>query len=460
MPDLAPGRESDSESAGTPSGAEQPPTQPDLAERLEHPARRRRGNRLSLASQRQLYLLASGMSTAGSFAGLTAKSWILLHNSGNALILALHFGCLALPSLVLSGPAGVATDRLGCEKVLIRAQWGLFGAALLGALAIPLLQGQLQVAMLLLSTLLVGVASSYELTARNKYSALLVEDPEQLGRYIASFSVVFNVGKLIGPPLGGWLLALGGPTTALVLDAATYLLPLATVMGLLHPIRSAEQRSGPGRSASLGTAWRECGPVLRHVLRFTAIATLVGFFHPGLAPLIARQVLGPSPQALGIFTSVLAAGSICGGITLQRNSAWLTARPGLLLGSCTLLTAMAQLGMATGAGHLAIELVMTFLIGAGTACLLAGTNLIGQVGAPMALRGRMAGLGQIAFLGGGGLSGIAAALISTRIGLGGTFALLGAIGSVLGLGELVLQGRLRLVPPSSLRSDESHEEAR
>ena len=458
MPDQAPGRESGSGSAGTPSGPEQPPTQPDPTERLGGLGRW--GNRLSLASQRQLYLLASGMSTAGSFAGLTAKSWILLHNSGNALILALHFGCLALPSLVMSGPAGVATDRLGCEKVLIRAQWGLFGAALLGALAIPLLQGQLQVAMLLLSTLLVGVASSYELTARNKYSALLVEDPEQLGRYIASFSVVFNVGKLIGPPLGGWLLALGGPTTALILDAATYLLPIGTVMGLLHPIRSAEQRSAPGRSASLGTAWRECGPVLRHVLRFTAIATLVGFFHPGLAPLIARQVLGPSPQALGIFTSVLAAGSICGGMALQRNSAWLTARPGLLLGSCTLLTALAQLGMATSAGHLAIQLVMTFLIGAGTACLLAGTNLMGQVGAPMALRGRMAGLGQIAFLGGGGLSGIAAALLSARIGLDGAFALLGAIGFVLGLGELVLQGRLRLVPPSNLRSDESREEAR
>jgi hypothetical protein len=72
----------------------------------------------------------------------------------------------------------------------------------------------------------------------------------------------------------------------------------------------------------------------------------------------------------------------------------------------------------------------------------------------------MAGLGQIAFLGGGGLSGIAAALLSARIGLGGSFALLGAIGFVLGLGELMLQGRLRLVPPLSLRSDESLVEAR
>jgi hypothetical protein len=44
------------------------------------------------------------------------------------------------------------------------------------------------------------------------------------------------------------------------------------------------------------------------------------------------------------------------------------------------------------------------LLGAGTAGLLAGSSLILQVGAPMALRGRMAGLGQIAFLGGGGVS--------------------------------------------------------
>lgn len=408
--------------------------------------------RLRKETQRHLFLLASGLSTSGSFAGITAKSWILLHSSGNPLLLALHFATLSLPSLLLSGPAGVVTDRLGCERVLIRAQWGLFGAAALGALAIPLLHGQAQVMMLLLSTLLIGVASSYELTARNKYTALLVDDPDKLGPYIASFSVVFNVGKLVGPPLGGWLLAFTGPSTALALDALSYLLPIATVLWLLHPNRAAELRSGPGRSATLATAWRDCGPVLRHVLRFTALATLVGFFHPGLAPLIARQLLGPTPQSLGIFTSVLAAGSICGGVVLQRNSARLTRRPALLIGSCTLVTAVAQLGMAATNGRPAVQLAMTFLIGAGTACLLAGTNLIGQIGAPMALRGRMAGLGQIAFLGGGGLSGLAAALLSQRIGLNATFSLLGSIGVALGMLELIQRGTLRLQP---FRSDES-----
>ena len=397
--------------------------------------------------QRTTFLVASGLSTAGSFAGLTAKGWILIDGSDNPLLLALHFAALALPSLAVSGAAGVLTDRLGSERVLIRAQWGLFGAGVLGAVAIPLCTGQLQMGLLLLSTLLIGIASTFELTARNKYCALLVDEPGQLAPYLASFSVVFNVGKLVGPPLGGWLLALSGPTTALALDAATYLLPIGTIVWLLLPNRSAEQTSvedgKPRSEASLGAAWDGCGPVLRHVLRFTALACLVVFFHPGLAPLMARQVLDGSPQALGTFTSVLAAGSICGGLILQRNSRWLCSRPGLLLGICTLITGLAQIGLGTGRGAVS-GLAMTFVIGAGTACLLAGTNLITQVGSSQRIRGRMAGLSQIAFLGGGGISGIVAALLTMTWGLGSTEALLGGIGLALGILELLRRGSTRL----------------
>ena len=209
--------------------------------------------------QRTTFLLASGLSTAGSFAGLTAKGWLLLEGARNPLLLALHFALLTLPTLVVSGPAGVLTDRAGSEQVLIRAQWGLFAAATLGALAIPISHGAQQDVLLLLSTLGIGVASAYELTARNKYVALLVDEPNQLGPYLASFSVIFNVGKLVGPPVGGLLLAATGPTLALTLDAASYLLPIASLIWVMAPHRPMEERSEGGRRASLATAWRECG---------------------------------------------------------------------------------------------------------------------------------------------------------------------------------------------------------
>ncbi|MFO7628580.1 MAG: MFS transporter [Prochlorococcaceae cyanobacterium] len=402
------------------------------------------GGRLS-RHQRTTFLLASGVSTAGSFAGLTAKGWLLLDGAHNPLLLALHFALLTLPSLVVSGPAGVLTDRIGSERVLIRAQWALFAAAVIGAVAIPLSQGSLQDSLLLLSTLGVGVASVYELTARNKYVALLVDKPEQLGPYLASFSVIFNVGKLVGPPVGGLLLAATGPFLALSLDAATYLLPITTLLWLMAPDRDREQRSAGGQAASLGTAWRQCGPQLRHVLRFTALACLLGFFHPGLAPLMAAKLLGPSPLALGLFTSVIAAGSITGGVVLQRRATALARRPGLLLGSSILLTGLAQVGLALRLSQ-SWDLSMAFLIGAGTASLLAGTNLIIQVKVPQVLRGRMAGLGQIAFLGGGGLSGLVAAALSLTLptGIWGCFALLGSLSALLGAWELLQRGSTQL----------------
>ena len=399
--------------------------------------------------QRNIFLIASGISTAGSFAGLTAKGWILMSGTQNAMLLALHFAALSLPTLLVSGPAGVRTDRIGCEKVLVQAQWALLGAGLLGAMAIPLLTGAAQVMVLMTSTLLMGIAGAYELTARNKYCALLVEEPQQLAPYLTSFSVVFNVGKLVGPPVGGWLVALTGPATALTLDALTYLLPIASVIWLLKPNRAQEQRSS-SQAASLRAAWNDCGPVLRHVLQFTALICVVGFFHPGLAPKIAFDTLGDKPTDLGLFTSVLAAGSICGGIVLQRNSHRFSQRPARTLACFGLITALAQLGMATGGG-VSVVLPMAFLIGAGTAGLLSSANLITQVGSPQVIRGRMAGLSQIAFLGGGGLSGLLAAALTSNLGLGQTFAIAGGVGAVLALWELWQRGNSRLPNPDSPR---------
>ena len=387
--------------------------------------------------------MASGLSTAGSFAGLTAKGWLLLHGNHNPLLLALHFAMLTLPTLVVSGSAGVLTDQVGSERVLIRAQWGLFVAAVLAAIAIPISQGGLQALLLLASTLGVGIASAYELTARNKYCALLVERPDGLGSYLTSFSVVFNVAKLVGPPIGGLLLATTGPFAALALDAASYLVPIGTLLWLMVPNRSAEQRSQKGQQTSLAAAWRLSSPGLRRVLVFCGLACLVGFFHPGLAPLMASELLGPSPQSLGLFTSVIAAGSISGGVWLQRRAGSLSRKPGLLLGASTLISGLAQVGLGLNP-HALWGLFMAFLIGAGTACLLSGTNLIIQVHSPQVLRGRMAGLGQIAFLGGGGLSGLLAAGMSLRVGLWPSFVVLGGLGAGLGLWELLSQRRTRL----------------
>ena len=94
----------------------------------------------------------------------------------------------------------------------------------------------------------------------------------------------------------------------------------------------------------------------------------------------------------------------------------------------------------------AFSLAMAFLIGAGTAGLLSSCNLISQIGSPQVMRGRMAGLSQIAFLGGGGLSGLLAAALVMVTDLPTTFAISGGIGAALALLWIQRRSDQRLEP--------------
>ena len=395
-----------------------------------------------VSNQQRTFLWASAISMTGSFAGLTAKGWLIFAASNNALMPALNFAALALPTLLLSTHAGVLSDRLGSRRVLIWSQGGLFVGSGIAACSFPFTTGLVQVRMLLFSTLVVGIASTYELTARNKYCALVVKRPEHLGQFLSSFSVVFNVSKLVGPPVSGLLLGWFGATPALLIDTASYLIPIATVMWLLQPHRADVCASSPGEG-SLRVAWQRSGGVVRHTLRFTAVGCLVGFFHPGLVSVIAKETIGPAPYDLGLFTSVLAAGSVSSGILLRHFSGPLTRWPARLLGWSALITGLSQLGMAGDLGPIG-SLAMGFGIGAGTTLLLAGSNLIGQLSVEQVMRGRVAGMGQLAILGGGGLSGLLAAGLVTTIGFAPAFAWLGGLGAVLALWEVARHGELRL----------------
>ena len=110
-----------------------------------------------------------------------------------------------------------------------------------------------------------------------------------------------------------------------------------------------------------------------------------------------------------------------------------------------MITAVAQLGMARTPGPV-FSLAMAFLIGAGTAGLLSSCNLISQIGSPQVMRGRMAGLSQIAFLGGGGLSGLIVALLVMTTSLSTAFALTGGLSAAVAVLWMRKRGAKRLGP--------------
>jgi MFS family permease len=376
--------------------------------------------------QNLFFLLAAGISSIGSFAGLITKGWLINETTHQPLLLAINFACLSLPALVFSQHAGVLTDRRGAEFVLIRAQWWLLLGSLVAALGYPLFRQatSFSIGVLIASTLVVGIASSYELTARTKYVSLLVPE-SHLPSYLAQFSVVFNVAKLVGPPIGGFALAFLSAESALVLDSLSYLVPIGVICYLMtpHPLTGDANQ---GQRITLRQAWQSASPQLQQSILFTALVSVIGFCHPALVPVMAKAYVGPTPTDLGWLTSIIALGSITAGLLLQQFSQQVTRYPRQFLALAAATTAIAQVGLFWQGVHWGYA--MAFLIGAGTAGLLAGGSIIGQALSPLESRGRIAALTLIAGLGGGGISSLMAGSLVHHLGLNPTMGLLGLAG--------------------------------
>ncbi len=399
------------------------------------------------ARQNALFLWAAGISIVGSFAGIIAKGWLINTLTGQPMLLAINFACLTLPALFLSRQAGLLTDRIGAEPVLKRAQYFLLLGAVVGTVGFTVARPwpPVAVAMLIVGTLIVGCASAYELTARTKYASLLVPEAE-VGAYLASFSVVFNVAKLVGPPIGGFLLTVLSPELTLALDACSYLVPIAVVNFLMTPKRLPELDAAARRRLTLRQAWGQVSASVRRTILFTGVASLIGFCHPALVPIMAVEYIGPDALSLGWFTAAIAVGSIVAGLLLQRHSARAVQQPVLLLGGAALITGLAQILLTRTPVLVALGLpgaayLGAILIGFGTAALLAGSNVITQARSPLETRGRIAALNQIASLGGGGLSSLMAGALVARLGLQSALLLLGSAGVLVALLHLGMQFR-------------------
>ncbi|ABB56824.1 MFS transporter [Synechococcus elongatus] len=377
--------------------------------------------------QRQCFLVAAGVSSIGSFAGIIAKGWLIQDMTQQPLLLAVNFACLSLPAVFLSPHAGTLTDRIGSESVLKRSQYFLLIGAIFSAIGYVLCNGWVagQVTALIGGTLIVGIASAYELTSRLKYVGLIVPEATLAG-YLAQFSVIFNVAKLIGPPVGGFALTFLHPSWVLSLDALSYLVPIAVVNLVMQP-RSLTAAEQPQHRLTMTQAWQGITPQLRSITLFAGVASVIGFFHPAIVPVLAKAYIGPDPLSLGWLTASIAIGSITAGLLQQRFSESVIGRPRQMLILATGVTAIAQVGFALQP-NAGIALFLAALIGFGTAGLLAGANIIGQALAPWEYRGRVAGLTQIATLGGGGVSSLLAGGLIAQLGLPLAMGLLGVAG--------------------------------
>ncbi len=383
----------------------------------------------ALASRNyRLYFGGQAVSLIGTWMTQTASLWLVYHLSSSPLLLGLVGFASQFPIFLLAPFGGVMVDRVNRHRLLVGTQvCSMLQSLTLAALA---LTGTITVTHLVLLGLVQGVISAFDLPVRQAMVVEFVENREHLGNAIALNSSLFNLARLIGPAIGGFVIAgFGGGEFGVgicyLIDGASY---LAVIIALL--MMRLRERSPVGARKH---PWHELREGLGYALSFTPIRALIilvaaisaiGFSYAVLAPVFARDVFHGDARTLGWLMSSSGVGAVLAALYLGsrrtvRGLGRVITLGGVILG-------IALIGFALSR-WLPLSMLCLLLAGMGGVLLMASANTLVQTMVDDDKRGRVMSLFTTAFTSTAPLGNLIAGSIAARIGVGITLAVSGTI---------------------------------
>ena len=328
------------------------------------------------------------MMSAGQWVQQVTLGWLLYDLTGNSMLLGALNGLRALPFLVTGPLAGVAADRMDRRRLLLRTQWILIITALLmGALvASPFLH----VWHIFLFTLITGVA--WTITEPVRMSMIpSVVPKENLANAVALNSGGFNLMKVIGPALGGALIAWFGPAENFYVQAIAYSGVLAMVYWMHIPPHHAESKR---RSALVnlkeGFAYVWSTPAVLALMTLAYVPRIFAVPYQTLMPVFQKDVLQTGPEGLGLLMAAPGVGAVIAVLTLASLGSRIQRQGLLLVGSIVVLGGL--LVIFSQITWFPLALFMLVLVGIFQMFFLASTATMLQMIVPDELRGRVLSL--------------------------------------------------------------------
>ncbi|WP_412027492.1 MFS transporter [Deinococcus yunweiensis] len=407
--------------------------------------------------------LGQVISQVGDRALGVALGFFVFRETGSVTATALLALAVYLPGLLFGSFAGVLADRWERRRVLVVSQ---------------LLQGSVMLLLLLATQpgwLWVAYAVTFaeltlSLVALPAGAALLpsLVGEERLGRANATLVVGTTVARLLGPPLGGVLVAWAGVGGVVVFDAVTFFGAALCFLRLPRvPAVPAEPDDAPdslvGSWRALGTEWRAGlrvvggNRVVLGLLVVLALTSLGGtLVDPAYMPFV-QGILHADAAQVGLLGTVMGASTLLGGVVAGWAVERVPLRRAVVVG--TLLVGVLMLLMYTQTS-LTVMFAVTAVLGVPMVVANVATSTLVQLATPDAYRGRVYGaLGTTNALVGVLATG-SAVLVGDALGPVRLLTVAGGITVLGGLAALaLLPGRHATPVAASSRAEENVSQA-
>jgi MFS family permease len=360
----------------------------------------------------RLFFAGQGVSQIGTWLQLIATSWLVYRLSDSAFLLGLAAFAMQIPFLVLAPLAGVFVDRLDRRRVLLvtNSIAALQALLMFGVVAL----GVVEPWHLIAGNLVLGIVNACDAPARQSILIQLVGGRRDLANAIALNSIMMNLARFVGPMAGGLLIAAFGERWGFGANALSYLAMLLA----LSRIRSSSRGSVPAekgvlRQLAAGARYAYGFlPARSALLLLTAISVTVGSY-VALMPWFAREAFHGDSGTLGLLISAAGLGALTGMFYLAMRSG-IRGLFGLL--AWTSSTAGAALFVFSISTSLWLALPALYCVGLGMMLTAASTNTVLQTIVPDELRGRVASLYVMSFIGMSPLGALAAGWVAERAG--------------------------------------------
>jgi len=328
------------------------------------------------------------MMSAGQWVQQVALGWLVYELTGSAVLLGALNGLRALPFLVTGPLAGVAADRMDRRRLMLRTQYVLVVTALLmGGLVAS---GWLQVWHIFVFTLITGIGWSFSEPVRQSLIPSVVPKAE-LVNAIALNSAGFNLMKVLGPALGGVMIAMFGAAGNFFVQGAAYVMVLVMIYAMHVPPRPKEAiRSSAMANLKEGFAYVGSTPAVLALMILAYVPRVFAVPYQTLMPVFQKDVLNVGPEGLGMLMAAPGVGAVLAVLTLASVAKQVKRQGLMLVGSSILLGLFLMLFSQITSFPLA--LIVLIVAGAFQMAFLASTNTMLQLIVPDELRGRVMSL--------------------------------------------------------------------
>jgi MFS family permease len=378
------------------------------------------------------------ISVAGTWMQIVAQGWLVYQISHSELTLGLVGFASAIPALLISPWGGVVVDRVPKRSLLVVTQsTAMLLAFILAALSFS---GAVQVWHVVLLAAGLGVVNAFDGPGRQAFVVEMV-GRQDLTNAIALNSMMFNGARVIGPAIGGFLLATVGGSWCFFINGLSF---LAVIVGLLA-MKLPRQRTliggdSPRRQLIGGLRYVWANTHLFALLMLALIFSVFGISYSTLLPAFADQVLHVGAVGYGAINAATGFGAVTGALFMARYGD--KGRRGVWLVWANLAFPV-LLFMFAHVSQLPVALILAYGLGVGFMLQFTIINTLLQTQVADAMRGRVLSLYTLTFFGFAPFGNLAMGTLAEGWGLSMTIGLSAALSLILALAVIALVPRLR-----------------